>query len=567
MFKEDEDWNDEQDAQVLSNTVAKTPQKGNSSTGTQSKVVGKKSLLRTLQTLGAVPEWKNNGHQQDSDSETETAPSHSKKKKKRKKKRKHAEREEEQQQNGNQSVKEEKPVAKKRKKENTFGGPKAKNTCAGETMDKEMTKSVKVEVNKTESTEQRLSRQQWKNKMKNKRKCKNKFSQNKPEEEVNKVECANKQGQKEELKPHSYGKNNKSENIPEKAAQKKKKEKECKPQKKKMTKEDSDTQKQPQREEKQQIDREKRTKSGQVEKCATKSSADGSNQNAVEPVVEIKDDQQRLALKRRKPELSKEQSQKREKLRKMLHTQRTDRQESPMEQKDEPAAPENEGTQDRSASLRSRMEQRLESARFRYINEVLYSTDSGEARSMFRQDPQAFWIYHRGYTAQVQRWPANPVDAIISYIQQKPSTLVVADFGCGDCKIARSVKNKVHSFDLAAACELVTVCDMASVPLNDKSVDIAVFCLSLMGTNLTDFISEANRVLKIGGVLKIAEVASRFDNVRGFITTLATLGFKMVSKDTENTHFYAFEFVKTGNSPENVKTFGLQLKPCVYKKR
>lgn len=97
---------------------------------------------------------------------------------------------------------------------------------------------------------------------------------------------------------------------------------------------------------------------------------------------------------------------------------------------------------------------------------------------------------------------------------------MVADFGCGDCKIARSVKNKVHSFDLAATCELVTVCDMSKVsvsacpvctvhgfsknsrpvqvPLRDASVDIAVFCLSLMGTNLADFLAEANRVLKNG---------------------------------------------------------------------
>lgn len=45
----------------------------------------------------------------------------------------------------------------------------------------------------------------------------------------------------------------------------------------------------------------------------------------------------------------------------------------------------------------------------------------------------------------------------------RPASLVVADFGCGDCKIARSVKNRVHSFDLAATCELATVCDMANV--------------------------------------------------------------------------------------------------------
>lgn len=48
-------------------------------------------------------------------------------------------------------------------------------------------------------------------------------------------------------------------------------------------------------------------------------------------------------------------------------------------------------------------------------------------------------------------------------LRSRPSSLVVADFGCGDCKIARSVKNKVHSFDLVATCELATACDMGKV--------------------------------------------------------------------------------------------------------
>ena len=34
------------------------------------------------------------------------------------------------------------------------------------------------------------------------------------------------------------------------------------------------------------------------------------------------------------------------------------------------------------------------------------------------------------------------------------------------------------------------------VPLKDSSIDIAVFCLSLMGTNLSSYLLEANRVLK-----------------------------------------------------------------------
>lgn len=130
----------------------------------------------------------------------------------------------------------------------------------------------------------------------------------------------------------------------------------------------------------------------------------------------------------------------------------------------------------------------------------------------------------------------------------RPASLVVADFGCGDCRLASSVRNPVHCFDLASLDPRVTVCDMAQVstsmylacafssslsflppclpillsssgtsaefplavlcapsnvrlhqvPLEDESVDVAVFCLSLMGTNIRDFLEEANRVLKLG---------------------------------------------------------------------
>ncbi|KAM9853278.1 uncharacterized protein rrp8 [Aulostomus maculatus] len=547
MFIEDEDWNDEGDAQLLSQTVL-NKQANSNSTNVQSKSVGKKSLLRTLQTLGPVPDWQGDGHQRDSDSETETAPSHAKKKKKRRKRPKHASSSGEQEENGGLDlcVEEQKTNAKKKKKDDKPGTPKAETASADQTKTGEMTKSE----NKQEDT-QRLSRKQWKSKMRNKRKCINKYRPNKPEEEVNKLESADEQRPKE-VQTDSHSKNKNCEKtlteIPNKI-----REKELGPHKRRNI----DTAR---------TERlEKQTKGTKFEKDASESLFDASKQKTGESEMQ---NQQQHQKSSKKPVLSKEQSQKRERLRKLFQHQEPEQQpESPPEQNDEPTVQEEEVQQDRSASLRSRMEQRLDSARFRYINEVLYSTPSGEAKRMFRQDPDAFWIYHRGYTSQVQRWPVNPVDRIISYIRQKPASLVVADFGCGDCKIARSVKNKVHSFDLAAACDLVTVCDMADVPLKDRSVDIAVFCLSLMGTNLADFLAEANRVLKMGGVLKIAEVASRFDNVRSFITALANLGFKMASKDTENSHFYAFDFVKTRDAPENIKKFGLQLKACVYKKR
>ncbi|XP_054901450.1 ribosomal RNA-processing protein 8 isoform X2 [Poeciliopsis prolifica] len=559
MFNEDEDWSDEQEGRILSKAVFKTSPKANSSLHLQSSV-GRKSLLRTLETLGSTPDWRRGEQEQDSGSETEVPSSPSKKK--RKKRRKHGEQSEERQEGGDepQAVKE-KPELKKKKRENKpelLTAPKAPRMPSGETEVEKVPEPSLETVDKHQGLE-RLSRQQWRNKMKNKKRSKNKFRQNKPEDAADGARTADKREPTEDVKkdPHN------GENLSKMANRKRKKEKV----KRTNTEREADG-------------RSAVRGRNQPEKLKSgpEGSAEGLEHGAGEVLVASTD--------RQKPELSRERSLKRQKLQKILLRQERVSAEGPAERTEmeaavpvaavpvaavpvaavpEAAVPAAE--QSRSDSLRSRMEQRLEAARFRYINERLYSTASGEARRMFQQDPEAFWVYHRGYTAQVQRWPANPLDAIIAYIHKRSPSLVVADFGCGDCKIARSVKNKVHSFDLAAACDLVTVCDMAKVPLGDGSVDIAVFCLSLMGTNLVEFLAEANRVLKMRGVLKVAEVASRFDNVQSFTSALAGLGFKLTSKDTENSHFFSFQFVKTGNVPQNVKKLRLQLKPCLYKKR
>ena len=115
---------------------------------------------------------------------------------------------------------------------------------------------------------------------------------------------------------------------------------------------------------------------------------------------------------------------------------------------------------------------------------------------MILSDQDAFRAYHDGFQQQVTKWPLNPLDVIIDYIKKRPASLVVADFGCGEARLAQSVKNKVHSFDLAKTNDLVTVCDMRHVPLEAESCDIVVFCLSLMGTNVVEFLCEAHRVLK-----------------------------------------------------------------------
>lgn len=272
--------------------------------------------------------------------------------------------------------------------------------------DEEITKSANEDAKKEAENAEILTRKQWKNKIKNKKKCKNKYRLNQPEEDVDKSESIEKQIPKEEVIIQSHS-NKGEKTIIQAAALKKEKEKERKPQKRKKTEEDG--------EEKQPAKMEKQTKT----QNRPESPADGIKLKLAEPEGEITD--QRVPEKKPKPELSKEQNLKREKLRKLLNCKETE----PEERREEATPPQQETPEvleappDRSASLRSRMELRLEAARFRYINELLYTTSSGEARRMFKQDPQAFWIYHKGYTAQVQRWPANPVDAIIAYIQQK----------------------------------------------------------------------------------------------------------------------------------------------------
>jgi len=46
--------------------------------------------------------------------------------------------------------------------------------------------------------------------------------------------------------------------------------------------------------------------------------------------------------------------------------------------------------------------------------------------------------------------------------------------------------------------------DVFQVPLAAGSVDIVVFCLSLMGVNMMDFVKEAIRILTPDGIIKVS---------------------------------------------------------------
>uniref|UniRef100_A0AAG5DPA6 Ribosomal RNA-processing protein 8 n=1 Tax=Anopheles atroparvus TaxID=41427 RepID=A0AAG5DPA6_ANOAO len=226
------------------------------------------------------------------------------------------------------------------------------------------------------------------------------------------------------------------------------------------------------------------------------------------------------------------------------------------------------GNVEPAGSLRDKLVERLKGSRFRYINEQLYKTTGEEAKKLFQEDPESFVAYHEGYRHQIVQWSMNPLDRIIKNIRKLPRDTVVADFGCGEARLAESIPNQTYSLDLVAYNSSVIACDMSNTPLESNFVNVVVFCLSLMGTNLVDFLLEANRVLKVGGLLKIAEVSSRFDNVNEFVANVKKCGFELVNKDLTHKLFYFFNFKKERTVIKgSIKIQPFSLKPCLYKKR
>lgn len=73
---------------------------------------------------------------------------------------------------------------------------------------------------------------------------------------------------------------------------------------------------------------------------------------------------------------------------------------------------------ERNLTLRQKMMKKLKAARFRYLNEQIYTTTGKETEKIFRQDPESFKAYHEGYKLQVKQWPVNPLDKIVASISK-----------------------------------------------------------------------------------------------------------------------------------------------------
>ena len=228
----------------------------------------------------------------------------------------------------------------------------------------------------------------------------------------------------------------------------------------------------------------------------------------------------------------------------------------------------------------------------------------------------------QGFRAQTRQWPVQPVALAASRLAHLPPGAAVADFGAGDARLAAALagRARVTSLDLVAATPGVVACNFTNTPLSEEekgrmqgvgrrcvgaaprarpprphpplgaiphpqnhplppataSQDAAVFCLALMGTDYPRALREAARALRPGGLLWIAEVASRLapagggvHDVRPLVAAVATLGFRPTASSTPSPLFVVLEFERTAAPPPariDVARWPT-LRPCIYKKR
>lgn len=164
-----------------------------------------------------------------------------------------------------------------------------------------------------------------------------------------------------------------------------------------------------------------------------------------------------------------------------------------------------------------------------------------------QNNPEEWMQYHTLYQEARKTWSVIPYQEAIQWLSKR-SNLVVGDFGCGEALIAQALSDKhtIHSFDFVAINHSVTECDIARVPLEDSCLDVAMFNLSMMGLNVSDYIREATRTLKLDGQLWIYETVSRIKNVPQFVHALQLAGFRII----ESSEVWKFWFIRAIKSED-----------------
>jgi hypothetical protein len=169
---------------------------------------------------------------------------------------------------------------------------------------------------------------------------------------------------------------------------------------------------------------------------------------------------------------------------------------------------------------------------FSKLNNLWNRAHSSTTHERLNDDPEEWMFYHTRLIEQEEGWEIIPREHVVDHLRQNlPAGSAVADFGCGRALLAEELDGLhiVHSFDHIGKDSDVIACDMMNTPLPDEVANAVVFSLSLMGSNIKDYISEAYRVLQPNGQLLIYHPAIGNDRVK-FLDGLTQYGFRITEE-------------------------------------
>ena len=180
------------------------------------------------------------------------------------------------------------------------------------------------------------------------------------------------------------------------------------------------------------------------------------------------------------------------------------------------------------------------------IHQKASTSSSSHMNEYFRSNLDKWREYHSIREENKKEWVEDPINVIAEKLN-KNRHQVIADLGCGMNQLKTLVNSysQWYSFDHYSDDETVIKADISDLReyLQDNSVDAAVFCMSLWGTNYMDYIKESYRYLKSGGIVYIAEPKDKI-NQSELIGGATQIGFEIISIDFERNGKSYIEFKK-----------------------
>lgn len=174
------------------------------------------------------------------------------------------------------------------------------------------------------------------------------------------------------------------------------------------------------------------------------------------------------------------------------------------------------------------------------------TSTSSRMHEWFSEDKSRWKEYHKVREENIKDWVENPITVIAERLNENPGQ-TIADLGCGMNRLKDLVKNYKawYSFDHCAVDPSVVEADCSDLHeyLGDESVDSAVFCMSLWGTNYLDSIKDAHRYLKTGGTLYVVEPKDKVDQ-SVLLGEVVQLGFNLTNLVLERNGKTYFEYKK-----------------------